>query len=165
MSRSVVDTQPDVGLLLAAAAYQLDDTADTQSTLLNALETHPLLDGLIYGVDSGLEAAAFSPDGDVLATPTSDGTGTILWDSETQERVATLESEEHGGSLEVAASSAPFGACASAAGSLPVRAKASNRIGAALARPTRPGTGAPSGRPTQTPIVRLPSKPTDHASR
>ena len=44
-------------------------------------------------------------------------------------------------------------------------AKASNRIGAAASRPIRPGTGAPSGRPTQTPIVCLPSKPTDQASR
>ncbi len=47
----------------------------------------------------------------------------------------------------------------------PVREKASNRIGAAAMRPIRPGTGAPSGRPTQTPMVRLPSKPTDQASR
>ena len=28
-----------------------------------------------------------------------------------------------------------------------------------------PGTGAPSGRPTHTPMVILPSKPTDQASR
>ena len=34
-----------------------------------------------------------------------------------------------------------------------------------IARPINPGTGAPSGRPTHTPIVRLPSYPTDHASR
>ena len=65
----------------------------------------------------------------------------------------------------VLAISAPFGAFGSAAGRLPERANASNRIGAAAARPTRPGTGAPSGRPTQTPMVRLPSKPTDQASR
>ena len=45
----------------------------------------------------------------------------------------------------MAATSAPLGARGSGAGSLPVRAKASNRIGAAAARPTRPGTGAPSG--------------------
>ncbi len=47
----------------------------------------------------------------------------------------------------------------------PERAKASNRIGAATARPTMPGTGAPSGRPTQTPMVICPSKPTAQASR
>ena len=63
------------------------------------------------------------------------------------------------------ASNAPVGALGSAAGIFPVRAKASNRIGAAAVRPTRPGTGAPSGRPTHTPIVIRPSKPTDQASR
>src|SRR5262249_10082966 len=70
-----------------------------------------------------------------------------------------------GGSFPAAATSAPLGAAGSGTGSLPVRAKASNRIGAAATRPTRPGTGAPSGRPTQTPMVRLPSKPTAQASR
>ena len=44
-------------------------------------------------------------------------------------------------------------------------AKASNRIGAAAVRPTSPLTGAPSGRPTHTPMVRLPSNPTAQASR
>jgi len=47
----------------------------------------------------------------------------------------------------------------------PERVKASHRTGAAAVRPVRPATGAPSGRPTQTPTVRVPSKPTDHASR
>ena len=45
---------------------------------------------MIYGVESGLEAAKFSPDGTLLATPTSDGTGTILWDTTTHQRVAVL---------------------------------------------------------------------------
>jgi len=69
------------------------------------------------------------------------------------------------GNLALLASSAPLGGLGSAAGIFPVRAKASNRIGAAAARPTRPATGAPSGRPTQTPMVMRPSKPTDQASR
>ena len=34
VSRSVVERQPDLGLLLAAAAFDLDDTADTRATLL-----------------------------------------------------------------------------------------------------------------------------------
>src|SRR3954452_8236486 len=70
-----------------------------------------------------------------------------------------------GGSLAVAATSAPFGDRGSAAGNLPVRAEASNRIGAAAALPIRPGTGAPSGRPTHTPMVCRPSNPTAQASR
>ena len=52
-----------------------------------------------------------------------------------------------------AAKIVPFGAGASGAAVKPERANASNKIGAADARPYRPGTGAPSGRPTQTPIV------------
>ncbi len=53
----------------------------------------------------------------------------------------------------------------SGAGGAGRRANASNRIGAAALRPISRGTGAPSGRPTQTPMVYLPSKPTDQASR
>lgn len=90
VSRNVVSRQPDLGLLLAVVANDLEDTDDTRGTLLNALETHPLLDGLVYGVDSQLEAAVLSPDGALLATPTSDGTGTILWDTTTRRRRATL---------------------------------------------------------------------------
>ena len=61
--------------------------------------------------------------------------------------------------------SAPAGAGGSGASGCGPRAKASNRIGAAAVRPARPLTGAPSGLPTQTPMVRLPSKPTAQASR
>jgi WD40 repeat protein/class 3 adenylate cyclase len=93
VSRGVVERQPDVGLLLAVLAHDLDDTADTLGTLLNALETHPLLERLVYGVDSQLEAAVLSPDGRLLVTPTSDGTGTILWDTSTGRRTATLQHE------------------------------------------------------------------------
>ena len=73
VSRSLVERQPDVGLLLAAEAYRREDSADTRSTLLAAVEAHPLLEGLLYGTESGLEAAVFTPDGRTLATPTSDG--------------------------------------------------------------------------------------------
>jgi len=91
VSRSVIDRQADLGLLLAVAAYRLDQTSETRSTLLSALTAHPLLLGLLHGEASGLEAAVFSPDGRTLATPTSDGTGTILWDTRTRREVATLK--------------------------------------------------------------------------
>src|SRR5205823_12814631 len=90
VSRSLVERQPDVGLLLAAEAFRREDNADTRSTLLSGLETHPLLAGLLYGVESGLDAVAFTPDGRLLATATSDGTGTILWDTATRRRTAVL---------------------------------------------------------------------------
>ena len=96
VSRSVIERQPDVGLLLAVEAQRRENSGETRSALLSALEAHPLLEGLIYGTDSGLGAAAFTPDGRTLATPTSDGTGTILWDTGTHRRVATLR---HGKAL------------------------------------------------------------------
>ena len=106
VSRSVVERQPDLGLLLAATAFDLDDTADTRGALLQAVETHPMLEGLIYGADSGLEAAVFSPDGTVLATPTSDGTGTILWDTSTRQRIDVLR---NGDDISLAAAISPDG--------------------------------------------------------
>ncbi len=91
VSRSVVERQPDLGLLLAVAAFELDDTEETRSALLEGLQTNPLLFGLLHGVDSGLEAAVFSPDGSKLVTPTSDGTGTIVWSTRTRRRLAVLD--------------------------------------------------------------------------
>src|SRR5262245_49973365 len=70
-----------------------------------------------------------------------------------------------GGNFAVLAMSTPLGAGGSGCKPPPIRAKASNRIGAAAVRPVRPVTGAPSGLPTHTPMVRLPSKPTAQASR
>jgi WD40 repeat protein/class 3 adenylate cyclase len=107
VSRSVVDRQADLGVLLAAAAYRLDQTAETRSTLLSALTAHPLLIGVIHGAQSGLEAAVFSPDGGLLATPTSDGTGTILWDTRSRRRIATLRTDQ--GSVNLGAAFSPDG--------------------------------------------------------
>ena len=89
VSRSVIDRQADLGLLLAAAAYRLEANDDTRSTLLSALTTHPLLLGLLHGAESGLEVAAISPDSTTIATPTA-GAGTILWDARTHRRLASL---------------------------------------------------------------------------
>ena len=91
VSRSIAEPQPDLGLLLAVGAFDLADTADTRSALLNALQANPLLAGLLHGVDSGLEAAIFSPDGTKVVTPTSDGTGTIVWSTRNSRRLAVLD--------------------------------------------------------------------------
>ena len=90
VSRSVIERSPDLGMLLAVEAHRLRDDADTRSTMLAAVEEHPQLLGLLQGTESGLEAAIFSPDGKLLATPTSDGSGTLLWDVATRERIAVL---------------------------------------------------------------------------
>ncbi len=106
VSRSVVERQPDLGLLLAVAAFELDDSDETRGALLEGLQTNPLLFGLLYGVDSGLEAAVFSPDGRKLVTPTSDGTGTIVWSTASRRRLAVLD---HGNGLLLGAAISPSG--------------------------------------------------------
>lgn len=106
VSRSVVERQPDLGLLLAVAAFELDDTEETRGALLEGLQANPLLFGLLHGVDSGLEAAVFSPDGSKLVTPTSDGTGTIVWSTSSRRRLAVLD---HGNGLLQAAAISPSG--------------------------------------------------------
>src|SRR5437763_643633 len=44
-------------------------------------------------VRSGLESAVFTPDGKLLVTPTSDGSGILLWDTATRRRAGTLRNE------------------------------------------------------------------------
>jgi WD40 repeat protein len=106
VSRSVVERQPDLGLLLAVAAFELDDTEETRGTLLEGLQTNPLLFGLLHGVASGLEAAVFSPDGSKLVTPTTDGTGSIVWSTISRRRLAVLD---HGNGILQDAAISPSG--------------------------------------------------------
>ena len=106
VSRSVVERQPDLGLLLAVAAFELRDTEETRGALLEALQTNPLLFGLLHGVDSGLEAAVFSPDGSKLVTPTADGTGSIVWSTTSRRRLAVLD---HGNGILQDAAISPDG--------------------------------------------------------
>ena len=106
VSRSVVERQPDLGLLLAVAAFELDDTEETRGALLEGLQTNPLLFGLLHGVDSGLEAAVFSPDGSKLVTPTTDGTGSIVWSTTSRRRLAVLD---HGNGILQGAAISPSG--------------------------------------------------------
>jgi WD40 repeat protein/class 3 adenylate cyclase len=91
VSRSLVERQPDLGLLLAVAAFELDNTEETRGALLEGLQANPLLFGLLHGVDSGLESAVFSPDGRKLVTPTADGTGSIVWSTTSRRRLAVLD--------------------------------------------------------------------------
>ena len=74
--------------------------------MLAAVERHPQLVSLLQGTASGLEAAIFSPDGKLLATPTSDGSGTLLWDVATGERIDVLR---HGKNLNLGGAISPDG--------------------------------------------------------
>jgi len=90
IAQDVGDQDPDLALLLAAEAHGLRDDEETRGALLGAIERHPQLAGLVYGTGSGLEAAVFSADGRLLAAPTSDGSGTLLWDTSTRRQVGAL---------------------------------------------------------------------------
>ena len=94
VSRSLTERQPDVGLLLAAEAYRRHDDADTRSTLLTALETHPLLAGLLYGNDSGLEATRLHARRRAAGDADVRRHGTILWDTATRALVDVLRHED-----------------------------------------------------------------------
>ncbi len=79
-ARAAARTEPDLALLLAVEASRRSDTPETHSALLETVAEHPQLAAKLHGVNSGLEAIAWSPDATMVAAPTSDSTGTRLWD-------------------------------------------------------------------------------------
>ena len=80
-SREVAAEQPDLGLLLALEAGRLDDSVDSRSALLGALEHGSRIRVWLQGFDSPVNHAAFSPNGRLLATVTQDEV--TLWDTTT----------------------------------------------------------------------------------
>ena len=80
-SREVAAKHPDLALLLALEAGRLDDSVDSRGALLGALEHGSRIRAWLQGFDAPVDAAAFSPDGKLLATVTLDGT--TLWDTAT----------------------------------------------------------------------------------
>jgi len=80
-SRQVASDHPDLALLLALEAGRLDDSVDSRSALLGALEHGSRIRAWLQGLESDVSAAAYSPDGKLLATLTEDGT--TLWNTAT----------------------------------------------------------------------------------
>jgi WD40 repeat protein/tRNA A-37 threonylcarbamoyl transferase component Bud32 len=78
-SREVAPEEPDLGLLLALEADRVDDSVDSRSALLGALEQGSRIHAWLQGFEWPVNATAFSPDGLLLATVTQDGT--TLWDT------------------------------------------------------------------------------------
>jgi WD40 repeat protein/class 3 adenylate cyclase/energy-coupling factor transporter ATP-binding protein EcfA2 len=78
-SRMVAAEHPDLALLLALEAGRLDDSIDTRGALLGALEHGSRIHAWLQGFEAPVNAAAFSPDGKLLATVTL--RGTTLWDT------------------------------------------------------------------------------------
>lgn len=77
----------DLGLLLAAEAYELDpDDFEVRRSLLAAVQEHPALERVLHGEDGRIDTVAFSPDGALLASGSNDGT-IRLWDPATGQPV------------------------------------------------------------------------------
>jgi WD40 repeat protein/class 3 adenylate cyclase len=78
-SREVAGQHPDLALLLALEAGRFDDSIDTRGALLGALEHGSRIRAWLQGFEAPVNAAAFSPNGNLLATVTL--RGTTLWDT------------------------------------------------------------------------------------
>jgi WD40 repeat protein/tRNA A-37 threonylcarbamoyl transferase component Bud32 len=94
-SREVAAQQPDLGLLLALEADRLDDSVDSRGALLGALEHASRVRAWLQGFDSPVNAAAFSPDGTLLATVTLNEAA--LWDTRTWRRAGPPLGSKQGG--------------------------------------------------------------------
>ncbi|HJS49808.1 MAG TPA: protein kinase, partial [Gaiellaceae bacterium] len=80
-SREVAAQHPDLGLLLALEAGNLDDSVDSRGALLGALEHGSRIRAWLQGFDSPVVATAFNPSGTLLAATTIEGT--TLYDTTT----------------------------------------------------------------------------------
>jgi WD40 repeat protein/tRNA A-37 threonylcarbamoyl transferase component Bud32 len=80
-SREAAGRHPDLALLLALEAGNLDDSVDSRSALIGALEHGSRIRAWLQGFDSPVVATAFSPDGALLAATTIEAT--TLYDTRT----------------------------------------------------------------------------------
>jgi len=85
-ARAVVENSLDRSLLLAREASNLDDSAETRSSLLASLVRNPGAVRVLRSTGDRLQTLALSPDGRFLAAPDNYGK-TFVWDTRTFERL------------------------------------------------------------------------------
>jgi WD40 repeat protein len=88
-SNGALDSLPDLGMLLAAEAFQRADTYAARKALLGALLRYPTLEAILPPAEEPVTALAFSGDGRRLVSASGDVV--TIWDVRTRRRVATLK--------------------------------------------------------------------------
>jgi WD40 repeat protein len=83
---TLLDDELDLALLLSAEASRTYDTVEARSSLITALEYSPNLNVFYHGHKDIVYGLAYSPDGKILASGSSDGT-LILWDTGTGKQI------------------------------------------------------------------------------
>ncbi len=85
-SGRLLDDQLDLGLLLAAEAYRLEDSPTSRGALLGALVHNPCLLSFLHGHSGPVPALAYRPDGRWIASGGYDG-AIRIWDAATGQAV------------------------------------------------------------------------------
>lgn len=76
---NLVETQPDLALLLGLEAYRLDRSPELRGVLLDGIVKNARLTRYMPYHQNSVMAIAFRPDGEVLATGSQDGS-VVLWE-------------------------------------------------------------------------------------